>query len=105
MCKRCNQLILELGAVKKDALVWTKRATYHSNRVVELLEEVIKLSTEALERDREESGLEERNKFKENKKKPVRRIGTKREIEKFRALLDNPKDFWNDLNGLEGGAR
>lgn len=39
------------------------------------------------------------------KPKRGKRIGTKTEIKKFRALLDNPKNLWNDLNGLEGGAQ
>ena len=39
------------------------------------------------------------------KPKRQRRIGTKTETKKFRKLLDNPKDLWKDLNGLEGGVQ
>jgi len=39
------------------------------------------------------------------KPKRKKRVGTKTEIKKFRALLDNPKTLWEDLNGLEGGVQ
>ncbi len=99
MCKKCNQLTQELAAVKKDALVWAKRATYHANHVVKLQREVTKLSTEALERDREERRLGESN-LKESKK------GIKEEeIRDLQALLEDSKAFWKAIGHKKGGAQ
>jgi len=40
-----------------------------------------------------------------HKPKRKKRIGTKTEMQKFRALLDNPETAWKEIMGQEGGAQ
>ncbi len=47
---------------------------------------------------------EKLNKRNPSKKTPPQQDRSA-ETKSFRALLDNPKDLWEDLNGLEGGAQ
>jgi len=118
MCKKCLELKKKLRD-SESVVYWQKKNIEILRDIADLAGENKRIWRDIAERGNNINGDNPHNDMgfivgKESpepppketpKPKSKKRIGTKTEINKFRALLDNPKDLWNDLSGLEGGPQ